>query len=59
LRFRRALRLVRSGDALADIAVRAGYADQAHLSNECRRLAGTTPRVLLRGAQPVRSTNRS
>jgi AraC-like DNA-binding protein len=32
---------------LAVLARAAGYADQAHLSRECRRLAGLTPRELL------------
>jgi AraC-like DNA-binding protein len=40
LRFQRALVLARSGVPLADTAIAAGYADQAHLSNEVRRLAG-------------------
>ncbi|WP_017623891.1 helix-turn-helix transcriptional regulator [Nocardiopsis chromatogenes] len=33
---------------LADLAVQAGYADQAHLSREVRRMSGLTPRALLR-----------
>ncbi|MDO8214057.1 DUF6597 domain-containing transcriptional factor [Conexibacter sp. CPCC 206217] len=41
------------GDAgtlgLARIALDVGYADQAHLSRECRRLAGVSPRRLLAG----------
>lgn len=43
LRFQRA---VRSGGEhrLADLAHLCGYADQAHLTREFRRLAGTTPR---------------
>lgn len=43
LRFQRA---VRSGGEhrLADLAHRCGYADQAHLTREFRRLAGTTPK---------------
>ncbi|MEW2293872.1 helix-turn-helix domain-containing protein [Streptomyces sp. NPDC006743] len=40
LRFQRALALARSGVPFADTAVRAGYADQAHLSREVRELAG-------------------
>jgi AraC-like DNA-binding protein len=36
-----------AGD-LATIAARAGYADQAHLTRECRRLAGLTPAALAR-----------
>jgi AraC-like DNA-binding protein len=46
LRFRRALRLLRRGHALADTARLAGYADQAHLANECRRLSNATPAML-------------
>ncbi|TDD64878.1 AraC family transcriptional regulator [Jiangella aurantiaca] len=38
-----------AGDGLARLAVDAGYADQAHLTRECVRLAGVTPRVFLRG----------
>jgi AraC-like DNA-binding protein len=33
---------------LAGLAVQAGYADQAHLTRECGRLAGLTPAVLAR-----------
>lgn len=47
LRFDRAMRLARGGTGLADIAYRAGYADQAHLSREVRALAGVTPTDLL------------
>jgi AraC-like DNA-binding protein len=36
-----------AGD-LATIAARAGYADQAHLTRECRTLAGLTPTALAR-----------
>lgn len=32
---------------LAELAVRAGYADQAHLTRECVRLTGTTPRAFI------------
>ena len=35
------------GGRLADLAADAGYADQSHLSRECLRLAGLTPRQLL------------
>jgi AraC-like DNA-binding protein len=47
LRFDRAMRLARGGDELADVAYRAGYADQAHLSREVRTLAGVSPTQLL------------
>ncbi|HUD79937.1 MAG TPA: helix-turn-helix domain-containing protein [Streptosporangiaceae bacterium] len=45
LRFGRAGRLLRSGHAgsLADTAVTCGYFDQAHLTNDWKRLAGCTP----------------
>lgn len=47
LRFRRAVRLGRTGHATGRAALAAGYADQAHFGRECRRLSGVTPRVLL------------
>jgi AraC-like DNA-binding protein len=34
---------------MAGLAVDVGYADQAHLSRECLRLTGLTPRQLLGG----------
>lgn len=37
------------GGRLADLAAAAGYADHAHLSRECLRLTGITPRELLGG----------
>ncbi|AEW98493.1 helix-turn-helix domain-containing protein [Streptantibioticus cattleyicolor] len=59
LRFQRALARARAGGAgLAEVALRAGYADQAHFTREVRRLAGVPPTVLLgagRTAQGVRS----
>jgi AraC-like DNA-binding protein len=50
-RLQRVLRMARvhSGPpSLADLAVAAGYADQAHLSREVRALMGTTPAELVR-----------
>jgi len=44
LRFQRFLEL--AGEDLARAALDAGYADQAHLTRECRRLAGRTPAQL-------------
>ncbi|WP_147259628.1 helix-turn-helix domain-containing protein [Pseudonocardia hierapolitana] len=37
----------RSPDGLAELAVLSGYTDQAHLTRECVRLTGTTPRAFL------------
>jgi AraC-like DNA-binding protein len=39
----------RGGDGLAALAVDVGYADQAHLSRECLRLTGLSPKELLGG----------
>lgn len=52
LRFRRALHLDHDGAApsLGALAVGAGYADQAHFTRECRRLAGKTPSELFNTA---------
>src|SRR3954454_12659158 len=50
LRFQRFLALAAQPGAaagLADLAFAAGYADQAHLTRECRRLSGLTPAALL------------
>lgn len=54
LRLRRALALARRGMPYADTAVRAGYADQAHLARDVRELSGMTLTELLgrRGEQP-------
>ncbi len=48
LRFERARRLLRTGRSSAQVAMEAGYADQAHLSHELRRLAGLSPTELAR-----------
>jgi AraC-like DNA-binding protein len=47
LRFDRALALARAGESFAEVAVDAGYADQAHLSREVRSLAGVPLRALV------------
>ncbi|GAA3233991.1 AraC family transcriptional regulator [Pseudonocardia petroleophila] len=43
LRFRRAVALLHAGVAPAEVAARAGYADQPHLSREVRALGGVAP----------------
>jgi AraC-like DNA-binding protein len=54
LRFRRFVSRIDAGAGgpgpldLATLAVQAGYADQAHLTRECRELAGLTPAALAR-----------
>lgn len=50
LRLQRFLRLARHPGAprdLAGLAFAAGYADQPHLSRECRSIAGASPRTLV------------
>ncbi|MEV8638748.1 helix-turn-helix transcriptional regulator [Streptosporangium sp. NPDC051023] len=42
VRFQRALRLARDGVAAAEVALASGYADQSHMANEVRRLAGVS-----------------
>jgi AraC-like DNA-binding protein len=54
LRFQRFLAIAQRDRDLASVALDAGYADQAHLTRECRRLAGLPPAALLRtGAGPA------
>jgi AraC-like DNA-binding protein len=50
LRFQRFVRAADAGPdrSLADLAFDAGYADQAHLTRECGRLAGLPPAALRR-----------
>jgi AraC-like DNA-binding protein len=55
LRFQRFLATARRGHgrlSLGQLAAAAGYADQAHLARECRRLGGVTPTELL-GSSPL------
>ena len=40
-----------SDDGLALLALRVGYADQSHLTRECVRLTGVSPRVFLTETQ--------
>jgi AraC-like DNA-binding protein len=44
--------VVNRGAALADVAVRCGYADQAHLTREWRELAGVPPTAWLKQEHP-------
>ena len=50
-RFQRALHLLRAGRRLSDAAATAGYADQAHLNREVKRLTGRTPAAFTRHAE--------
>ncbi|MGA7362308.1 MAG: helix-turn-helix domain-containing protein [Candidatus Dormiibacterota bacterium] len=53
LRLQRVFSRSLPASTLADLAVDSGYADQSHLSRECRRLAGLTPSDLFKpGAIP-------
>ncbi|WP_307793444.1 helix-turn-helix domain-containing protein [Amycolatopsis sp. MtRt-6] len=47
-RFQRAVALAPRAPNLAALAAAAGYADQAHLSRDCRALTGLTPRAYFR-----------
>jgi AraC-like DNA-binding protein len=40
------------GEDLAQVAFALGYADQAHLTRECVRLAGVTPAALVATRRP-------
>lgn len=51
LRFRRTLDLASAGASLGMAAISAGYADQAHFSRECRRLAGQSPSEMFKTAR--------
>lgn len=55
LRFQRFLALAHAGGltraSLSRLAAAAGYTDQPHLSRECARLTGVSPRTLLRDAE--------
>jgi AraC-like DNA-binding protein len=56
LRFQRFVRLIDAAAQTPDLAgaaVRAGYADQPHLSRECRALSGHSPAALHRLRRPA------
>ncbi|WP_329045179.1 helix-turn-helix domain-containing protein [Amycolatopsis sp. NBC_01488] len=57
-RFQRAVALAPRVPGLAALAAAAGYADQAHLSRDCRALTGLTPRAYFRGPSTVDETVR-
>ena len=57
-RFQRAVALAPHVPGLAALAAAAGYADQAHLSRDCRALTGLTPRAYFRGPSTVDATAR-
>jgi AraC-like DNA-binding protein len=59
LRFRRALRLIRSSVPLADVGQVCGYVDQTHMTHEFQRLAGAPPGTLFSGSHVVISSNGS
>jgi AraC-like DNA-binding protein len=48
VRFEHTLERLRAGEALADVAYDAGYADQAHLNRDFRAFSGLTPTDYLR-----------
>jgi AraC-like DNA-binding protein len=52
-RFQRAVALAPHVPGLAALAAAAGYADQAHLSRDCRALTGLTPRHYFGGSSIV------
>lgn len=47
LRLQRTLAAARAGQELASASALAGYADQAHFTNDCVALAGVPPRTLI------------
>jgi AraC-like DNA-binding protein len=57
VRFRRGLELVAGGTPLADVAVSAGYYDQAHFTSEFRAHAGMTPTAFLHSRRYPNATS--
>lgn len=53
LRWRMALALLDSGSSLAEVAQRAGFSDQSHLSRVVRAYSGLTPAVLRRNIKSI------
>ncbi|PXY19721.1 hypothetical protein BAY60_31790 [Prauserella muralis] len=54
-RLQRAIALAPRVTGLATLAAQAGYADQAHLTRDCRELTGATPRAYFPLGQAVRA----
>ena len=54
-RIREAVRLIRRGDALADVAAAAGFTDQAHLTRSFYRRIGVTPGAFRSAHLPSRA----
>ncbi|MBB3049802.1 hypothetical protein FHS23_000797 [Prauserella isguenensis] len=52
-RARHAYRLLQDGMSCAEVAQRAGYADQSHLTRALRVFAGQTPARILAGERPA------
>lgn len=50
--------VISSSDTLKEIAIRSGFADQAHFSREFRRLHGVAPAEMRRRMQPDADQNR-
>lgn len=54
LRFQRLIKIAKEAavrQSLPELALAAGYADQAHMTREFRRFTGTQPTALLRSAE--------
>ncbi|MFI6031048.1 AraC family transcriptional regulator [Amycolatopsis magusensis] len=58
-RLQRAIALAEEVPDLATLAVGAGYADQAHLSRDCRELTGATPSAYFRSVRDRSVQDRS
>lgn len=52
MRLRRSLRLLSDGHSAAEVALLAGYYDQAHLSREFKKMTGFPPRILQECRRP-------